>query len=58
MTTRESKRFGLQVRRPNLGSNTPKKAKQKPATSPIEAKAAAKARPALYTPWSEPRGAR
>jgi hypothetical protein len=36
MTTRETKRFGSSVRRPNLRSSAPKK----PRTSPKEAKAA------------------
>ena len=46
MTTCSDKRFGPQVRRPNLGSNTPKKAKPKKptelATTPQAAKAAAR----------------
>ena len=46
MVTKESKRFGPMVRRPNLGSNAPKKAKPKKptelATTPQAAKAAAR----------------
>ena len=45
MTTRESKRFGPSVRKPNLASNAPKKKLAKPgpkqpATTAQEAKAA------------------